>query len=109
MDLTKPALDVGMFTLHLDEQIAFWSRVVHLPGEPMLKLGGGIHQHRFSVGSSVLKVNHSREALTGNGSGIAGISLVRPGLSAPMALRDPDGQQVTLLPADGGDGAELVV
>ncbi|NDZ17638.1 hypothetical protein C7T35_36870 [Variovorax sp. WS11] len=109
MDLAKPGLDVGMFTERLDSQTAFWSDVAKLPSEAMQKLGDGIHQHRFVAGISVIKVNNSRHALTGQGSGIAGISLIRKGLPRCIVVRDPDGQPVMLQPAADGDHVELVV
>lgn len=109
MELAKPGLDVGMFTERLDAHIAFWRDAAGLPSEQMLKLGGGIHQHRFVAGTSVIKVNNSLHALPGQGSGIAGISLLRPGLSGPIVLHDPDGQQAKLLPSTGRDDMELVV
>src|SRR5258705_5657325 len=70
----------------------------------MGKLGGGMQQHRHHMNGSILKMNHSREALpAAPPSGIIGLEIARDGLSAPRPLSDPDGNKVTLV-AKGANG-----
>lgn len=109
MDLAKHALDVGIFTRTLDAHRSFWSNDVGLSYERMLKLGEGIHQHRFLVGSSVIKVNHSRNPLCGYGSGIAGISLRRTSVAVPTIMTAPESLKVLLTNAAAGQEDGLAV
>ena len=60
MKLAKPHVDVGLFARSIERHQAFWSDRVGLPYDHRLKLGAGIHQHRFHLNGSVLKVNHAR-------------------------------------------------
>ncbi|MBT6312771.1 MAG: VOC family protein, partial [Alphaproteobacteria bacterium] len=60
----KPAFDVGFATNDIDGYTAFWSDTVGLPYDHMAKLGGGFHQHRWTLGDSIIKVNHTRTALS---------------------------------------------
>lgn len=109
MNLAKACLDVGMFTDDLDAQRAFWSKVVGLSAETMLKLGAGIHQHRFLIGKSVVKVNSSRQPISDASSGIAGVSIRRAALVVPTVLVSPDKQQVALEPAVSGQEDGLII
>jgi len=114
MELAKPHLDVGLFAMAIEPQLAFWRDAVGLPYDHVLKLGAGIHQHRFDMNGSVFKVNHSRTALEEpHPSGIAGLRIASAGTRAPQSLSDPDGNGVTLVPKghDGvtGIGIELRV
>ncbi|MBT2334963.1 VOC family protein [Variovorax paradoxus] len=110
MNLTKPGLDVGMFVDLLPQQLSFWSETVGLRSEPMQKLGGGVHQHRFVGECSVIKLNHSRSALpSSSGTGIERISVGRAGISESISLNDPDGNAVAILPRSSVSDPELVV
>ena len=114
VELAKPHLDVGLFARATDPQLAFWRDAVGLPYDHVLKLGAGIHQHRFDMNGSVLKVNHSRAALEeAHPSGITGLRIASAGTRTPRSLSDPDGNGVTLVPMghDGvtGIGIELRV
>jgi lactoylglutathione lyase len=101
VNLAKPHLDVGLFSTRRDEQLAFWQQVVGLPYDHMGKLGGGVQQHRHHMNGSILKLNHSRDALpVVPPSGIVGLEIVREGIGAPRLLADPDGNKVTLVPGD---------
>src|SRR5437660_341130 len=98
MNLAKPHLDVGLFSTKRDEQLAFWQQTVGLPYDHMGKLGAGMQQHRHHMNGSILKMNHSRNALpAAPPSGIVGLEIAREGLRAPQALSDPDGNKVTLV------------
>ena len=106
MDLAKPHLDIGLFSNQRDAQLAFWQTTVGLPYDHMGKLGGGMQQHRHHMHGSILKVNHARELLKpAPPSGLVGLRIARAGLQASVALADPDGNRVLLVPP----GAQQVV
>ena len=67
MHLAKPHLDIGLYTNQRDAQLAFWGVTAGLPFDQMVKLGGGVQQHRFlALGSplaTIVKVNHARDAI----------------------------------------------
>lgn len=98
--LAKPAVDVGLFTQHRDPMLRFWQQEAGVPFSEMLPLGGGLQQHRHAIGDSVLKINHSRQPLEQSApGGIRALTIGRPEVTAPRALEDPDGNRVTLVPA----------
>jgi len=106
MKLAKPHLDIALFSNRRDEQLAFWQQTVGLPYDHMGKVGGGVQQHRHHMNGSILKMNHARDALPAVApSGIIGLQIAREGLAEPLALADPDGNKVTLVPK-GRDGVE---
>jgi len=109
MDVVKPAIDVGLFTEDLGAHLRFWRGQLGLDAEPPLKLGGGIHQHRFLAGRSVIKVNHSRHRLECAGIGIRGLTLVREGQVQPWVHLDPEGQPVAVVPSESWEGIDLVI
>ncbi len=99
MKLAKPCIDVGLYTNRRDEMLAFWRDEVGLPYEELLPMGGGVQQHRLGLNGSVLKINHSREPLPDEPrAGYRELAIARPGLGAPRALVDPDGNRVVLVP-----------
>ena len=103
MRLAKPHLDVGLFSTKREEQLAFWQQVVGLPYDHVGKLGGGVQQHRHHMNGSILKMNHSRDALpAAPPSGIVGLEIAREGISSIQPLDDPDGNRVTLVPKGQG-------
>jgi lactoylglutathione lyase len=114
LELAKPALDVGLFTNDLEAMLAFWQREAGVPFRELLPLGGGVAQHRHAIGESVLKINHSRAPLPDTAQGgIRRLSIATQDCTTPLALTDPDGNAVQLVPA-GFDGigqlrVELVV
>lgn len=114
LELAKPALDVGLFTNHLPRLLPFWQQEARAPFSELLPLGGGLRQHRHAIGDSVLKINEAREILAEAApSGIRRLIIARPGLPAPRAHSDPDGNLLELVPT-GHDGVtqlrvELVV
>lgn len=104
MDIVKPHLDVGMFVHSLEAEIGFCREVLGLAFDHMAKLGGGIHQHRFHVNGSILKVNHSRVPLgPAPPSGLRRLRIARQGLSLAKNLVDPEGTPIQLVPA-GAEG-----
>jgi catechol 2,3-dioxygenase-like lactoylglutathione lyase family enzyme len=99
MRIAKPAIDVGLHTTNKDAMLAFWQREIGLPFHETLPVGRGVHQLRHGIGDSVLKINHNRDALpTTPPTGYRHLTIARPGVAAPLALTDPDGNRVTLVP-----------
>src|SRR5262249_6627458 len=100
MELAKNFLDIGLFTNRLDEMKRFYGERLRLPYEELLPLGGGMHQHRYGLLGSVLKINHSRGPLPQRSRG--GGERRRPigGSPPPMPfeLTDPDGNSIELVP-----------
>jgi catechol 2,3-dioxygenase-like lactoylglutathione lyase family enzyme len=99
MHLAKPALDVGLYTVHLDPMLAFWQLEVGVPFDHLLPAGRGVHQHRHRIGDSVLKINHVRDPLAAVApSGYRRLTIARDGVGEPRELVDPDGNAVRLVP-----------
>lgn len=107
LNLAKQALDVGLYTNRWDEHRAFWMGEVGLAYEELLKVGGGVHQHRLSLPGSVLKVNASREPLGDAPTGYQRLTIAVPGLAGPRPLHDPDGLPVLLVPP-GTEGVTAI-
>src|SRR5512147_1828355 len=106
MRIAKPAIDVGLHTTNKDAMLAFWQREIGLPFHETLPVGRGVHQLRHGIGESVLKMNHNRDALPVTPpTGYRHLTIAQPGVAAPRALTDPDGNRVTLVPP-GHDGIE---
>ena len=95
MKLAKECLDVGLYTEQYEPARAFYCDQLGLPYEELLKVGGGVHQHRFGLHGSVLKVNQSRQPLDGSPTNFTLLEI--NGLE-PRLLRDPDGTEVTVSP-----------
>jgi catechol 2,3-dioxygenase-like lactoylglutathione lyase family enzyme len=104
--IAKPAIDVGLHTNNKDRLLSFWQDEIGLPFAETLPVGGGVHQLRHAIGDSVLKINSNRDPLPPTPpSGYRHLSIVRPTITTPRDLVDPDGNRVTLLPP-GYDGIE---
>lgn len=100
MELAKDCLDVGIFTNHLDLLSAFYAERIKLPYEELLPVGGGVRQYRYGLLGSVLKINHSRDALPARvEGGYARLSIAHGNAVAPTSMVDPDGNQIELVPA----------
>ena len=100
MKLAKPRFDVAVFTAELEPMLAFWQQKVGLPFEEMLPVGSGTRQHRHGLAGSVFKLNHARELPAEPRSGYRELLIAREGVARPVALSDPDGSRVTLVPPD---------
>ena len=114
MHLVKPHLDIGLYANRRDAQLTFWGQTVGLPFDQMVKLGGGVQQHRFlALGSplaTIVKINHARDAIANAAkTGLTRLSIARPDLTATKDLTDADGNRVTLVPSgqDGIDGVAI--
>ena len=100
MDLAKDCLDVGLYTDHYGAMAAFYTDRVGLAYEELLKVGGGVHQHRLSLNGAVLKLNSSREPLEDAPTNFAGID-IGTGTDTAEDVKDPDGNRVRLVPGRG--------
>lgn len=121
MHLAKPHLDIGLYTARRDAHLAFWGQTAGLPFDQMVKLGGGVQQHRFlALGSpmaSIVKVNHARDPIANTQrNGLARLTIARvdpsrPDRTRPVDLTDPDGNAVTLVPPGHGgiDGIAITL
>lgn len=104
MELARSGLDVGLFTERRDEALAFWRDAVGLAGGERLAVGSGVQQYRFDLpNGAVLKVNHSRDPLPEATNGFVALRIVVPDVRAPVALVDPDGLTVELVPPGDDD------
>jgi len=95
VELAKDCLDVGLYTDGYDAMRGFYCDELGLAYEELLKVGGGVQQHRLGLHGSVLKVNHSREALDDAPTNFSALEI---NSSETRELRDPDGTQVILSP-----------
>jgi lactoylglutathione lyase len=104
--IAKAAIDVGLHTTNKDAMHAFWQGEVGLPFHETLPVGRGVHQLRHGIGESVLKINHNRDPLPeAPATGYRRLTIAKGGVQAPRALRDPDGNAITLVPP-GYDGVQ---
>jgi lactoylglutathione lyase len=95
VNLAKDCLDVGLYTDGYDAMRGFYCGELGLPYEELLKVGGGIHQHRLGLYGSVLKVNHSREPLDDASTNFVALEING---TKKRHLRDPDGTEVIVSP-----------
>jgi hypothetical protein len=110
MRLAKRHLDIGTATDDWEASERFWRDDVGLAYEEFLKIGAGVRQHRFGCQGSVVKVNHSREALADHPTIHRLLRIASPRAGAPVRTRTPDGTDVELVPPghDGVDTIEIV-
>ena len=108
MQLAKPALDVGLYTNQIDATLAFWQEQAQVPFVELLKVGGGLHQHRHAIGDSILKINHSREPVPqAPPSGLARLEIFTDQVEESLELLDPDQNEVLLSPTDADEPYNL--
>ena len=99
MQLAKPRVDIGLSTNDLKPMLAFWQEEAGVPFDHLLPIRPGHDQHRHDANGSVLKINHHAEPLPdAPPSGYRALIVARDGLDEPQALRDPEGNRVTLVP-----------
>ena len=98
--LAKDRIDVGHYTNRWSSGAeAFWRDTVGLAYEELLKVGNGVHQHRFGVRGSVCKVNAARADLAAAPTAFRRLRIADDSLEEPVLLLDPDGTEVELVPA----------
>lgn len=95
-EIVKPAVDVGTATNHLALAQTFWGDTVGLRYDHLLKVGGGVHQHRYDLHGAVLKLNHHRAPLDEAPSGFVALTTVGS-VSDTRLVRGPDELPVTLV------------
>ena len=108
MKLAKPQVDIGLATNNLEPMLAFWQGTVGLKLDHVLPVRRGQKQHRHDAAGSVVKINHHVEPLPeAPPSGYRELILAQPSCAAPLALTDPDGNRVSLVPP-GHDGIQQI-
>lgn len=100
--LAKPALDIGYFGDDLEVSQSFWGSSVGLTHQELLKVGQGVHQHRYRLHGGVLKLNVSRDPLPPSDSGLVRLRIAAD-VDAPRHLIGPGGVVVDVVPM-GHDG-----
>jgi catechol 2,3-dioxygenase-like lactoylglutathione lyase family enzyme len=99
MKLAKNYIDVGVQTNQYEAMAEFWQNQIGLPFEELLKVGGGIHQHRHSLNGSIFKLNSVREPLpSSEKTGYNELLIATEKVTSPTLFTDPDGSNVTLVP-----------
>jgi lactoylglutathione lyase len=99
MELANKHIDIGLYTNQAEAMLAWWQSEVRLPYQEMLKLGGGVHQHRLGLNGSVLKVNSVRDPMPSvKRSGYRELWIASTEVLEPLELRDTDGNFIRLLP-----------
>ena len=107
MELAKPGLDVGLYTNQGALQRAFFEGELGLGYEGLLKVGGGVHQHRLGLRASVLKINDSRPPLPVDVTGYRRLLIADGAATETTTRRDADGLEVELVPP-GTAGVEAI-
>lgn len=110
MELAKPRIDIGLSTNALEPMLAFWQGEAGAAFDHLLPIRKGMNQHRHDLVGSVLKINHLEAVLPGTPpSGYVELLIARDGLAEARALRDPDGNRVSLVPKDGAGVSQIGV
>jgi len=100
-ELAKDALDVGLFTNNLEPMLEFWQRNVGLGFDHLLKVGGGVHQHRHDHAGSVFKLNSIRDTLApAPANGLCRLWVALANQKEPQEVSDPDGNAVVKVPVN---------
>ena len=101
MDFAKPAVDVGLMTNDWPSHQRLLAEV-GVDYDHLLKVGGGVHQHRYAVGDSVLKVNSHRDALAPTPSPLVRLRIACS-VDQPMSRVTSDRVPIEVVPV-GTDG-----
>ncbi len=96
MDLAKLAVDVGLMTNDWPSHRQLLAEV-GAQYDHLLKVGSGIHQHRYAIGDSVLKVNSHRDALATTPSTLVGLRMAGA-VERPTARVTADGVPIEVVP-----------
>src|SRR5580704_5327148 len=104
MQLAKNVIDVGLSTNRPEPMLQFWQQQVGLRFDHVLPVRRGQKQYRHDALGSVIKLNHHVEPLPEAApSGYRELIIAREGVREPLAMVDPDGNRVQLVPP-GYDG-----
>lgn len=109
VDLAKPALDAGLMTNDLEPNADLFAEL-ELTYDHLLKIGGGLHQHRYACGNSVIKLNSHRSALGPAPSGFTRLR-VATAIDAAKTVTTTDGVEIVAVPVgdDGVAGIEVTL
>lgn len=106
--LAKSVLDFGLQSDNRESMTAFWQEQVGLALDRVLPVFKGVDQYRFGIDDAVLKVNMMDDPLpAAPPTGYRELWIPRPGLEHSQDLRDPDGNQFSLVPPDHLEGYRL--
>lgn len=107
LSLSKPFVDVGYFTTQGDRLVAFYADTAGLKRGDTLAIEPGYDLFRFDACGSALKVNSVSGALCGRRTNLGRVTIAAPGISEARELRDPDGNELLLVPP-GEQGIDQV-
>ena len=110
-ELAKEHVDVGLYTNQYELVRDFYGPdgLVGLPYEELLKVGNGVHQHRFGLRGSVLKVNSARADVGSTPTAFVRLTIADERRSTAAVLHDPDGTEVVLAPPGGSGLIDIAV
>ena len=96
--LSKPFMDVGLFTNQGEAMRDFYSEEVGLEQTDVLDIEPGYQLYRYDASGSALKINALGESLERSTPGFRRILIAKAERSTPLELEDPDGMGVMLVP-----------
>ena len=110
-ELAKDRIDVGLYTNRYEVLADFYGPdgLVRLPYEELLKVGNGVHQHRYGLRGSVLKINSARADLPDAPTAFVRLTIADEQRSTAAVLHDGDGTEVVLAPPGGNGLIDLAV
>jgi predicted enzyme related to lactoylglutathione lyase len=110
MELSRPQVDVGLFTNRIEEMKAFYGEELGLQFESMMPVGGGMQQHRYLANGSVIKLMASRDPLPRrHPGGYETLIIASNKFENPEMLPDPDGNRIELVPPGRDDVTQIEV
>lgn len=96
--LSKPCVDVGLFTNRGDELRAFYGEVLGLPALDSIDIEPGYALHRHDAHGSALKLNVLDTPLPPRSTGYVRMVWPDPACRRVERLVDPDGNEVERVP-----------
>ena len=111
VELAKDRIDVGLYTNRYEALADFYGPegLVGLRYEELLKVGNGVHQHRYGLRGSVLKVNSARADLPASTTAFLRLTIADDRRSTAAVLHDPDGTEIVLAPPGGHGLIDIAV
>jgi lactoylglutathione lyase len=109
VELAKQHVDVGFYTNRWEQAEVFWRDQIGLPYEELLKVGGGVHQHRFGLRGSVCKVNTARADLPAAPTAFVRLTIADESRTSAAVLREPDGTEIVLAPQGASGLIDIAV
>ena len=111
VELAKQHVDVGLYTSRYDAIADFYGPdgLVGLPYEELLKVGNGVHQHRYGLRGSVLKVNSALAEVAPSPTAYLRLTIADERRRSAAVLHDPDGTEVVLAPPGGSGLIDIAI